>query len=176
MKHDLQLQLQACLDGELPDPDRRAVEALLANDPSAAALLSELSRIRQALTQNEPAATLPESREFFWSKIERDILRSEKAAARQTPRVVPLAARIRRWLAPAIGVTAVLVTVGIATRTLPGFRLDYGLDTVADEESATMTFQDQSTGMAVVWIDYGENDPVEKPEASSAEDSLQAPI
>lgn len=174
MKHDSQLRLQAYLDGELTDPERRTVEAMLADDPSATALLSELSRTRQALMQNEPVATLPESRDFFWSKIERDIRRSEAAAERSTPRVVSFAALVRRWLAPALGVAAVAITAGIATHTLPGFRLDYGLDTVADEESATMTFQDQSTGMTVVWIDYGENDPVETPDFRDPEDPLQS--
>ena len=73
-----QLKLQAFLDGELPEKEARAMAEKLAREPDSAALLAELRQTRDALAGFEAEIRLPESREFFWSKIEREIQRSEK--------------------------------------------------------------------------------------------------
>src|SRR6266513_3336151 len=75
MKQELQLKLQAYLDGELPDGEAREAAGLLAQDAEARALLAELKKTRAALAGFETDIKLPESREFYWSKIEREIQR-----------------------------------------------------------------------------------------------------
>src|SRR4051794_9925969 len=99
MTDEQQLKLQAFFDGELPESESREVAAWIARDPDATALLKELRNTRQALSTFEPGLKLPESREFFWSKIEREIRRFEPAP--QTAERVPLMALLRRILAPA---------------------------------------------------------------------------
>ena len=75
MKHDLELKLQAWLDGELPAAEAEEMRRLAAADTEAAGLLAELQNTKAALLQNEPTVTVPETRAFYWSKIERQIQR-----------------------------------------------------------------------------------------------------
>ena len=74
MNVDLGIKLQAHLDGELTGRDAQQVTALLESDAEARALFNELQQTRTMLKGNEPEFRLPESREFFWSKIEREVL------------------------------------------------------------------------------------------------------
>ncbi len=77
MTHEQQLKLQAFLDGELPEREAREILAWTQRDGAAAALLAELKNTRAAMAKSEPHLSVPESREFFWSKIEREIQRLE---------------------------------------------------------------------------------------------------
>src|SRR5438045_3337750 len=99
MDYDAQLKLQSYLDGELPEAQAREVANWLAQDREAVALLGELRNTRQALVGVEIGIELPESREFFWSKIERDIQREEQTAP--AARRVPLFSGWMRFLMPA---------------------------------------------------------------------------
>ena len=76
--HDDQLKLQAHFDGELPEPEARAVANWLARDREAVALLAELRNTRKALKGFESDIKLPETREFYWSKIEREIAPADR--------------------------------------------------------------------------------------------------
>ncbi|HEY0552249.1 MAG TPA: hypothetical protein VGF13_21795, partial [Verrucomicrobiae bacterium] len=80
------IKLQAHLDGELTGREAQQVAALLETDAEARAVFGELQQTKAWFKANEPEMRLPESREFFWSKIERDIQRLESAPAeRQSP-------------------------------------------------------------------------------------------
>ena len=78
MKMDAQLKLQAYLDGELPSVEAVEVAEWLARDAGARDLFAELTCTRNAVRGNEAGVTLPESREFYWSKIQREIDRLDK--------------------------------------------------------------------------------------------------
>jgi len=75
MDYNAQLKLQALLDGELPEAEASEVAKWLARDREAAALLEELRHTGAALKGAEMGVRLPESREFFWSKVQREIQR-----------------------------------------------------------------------------------------------------
>src|SRR4051812_1303740 len=107
MNEEQQLKLQAFLDGELSEAEARDVAALVARDADAAALMTELRNTRQVLANFEPDRKLPESREFFWSKIEREIERLEPAPP-AVERVSLFTLLRRRFLIPA-GAFAALV-------------------------------------------------------------------
>lgn len=111
MNHEQQIQLQAYLDGELSDRDARKVTDLLANSEEARALFSELQFTRTALVENEPEVKLPESREFFWSKIEREI-RQLEAAPKKSAATLTAFAWLQRYLMP-VSVAAVAAVIGI---------------------------------------------------------------
>src|SRR5713101_6879485 len=81
MNQKSELRLQSYLDGELSPREARRVAEWLGRNPEAQALLGELKMARTALAGNEPELHLPESREFYWSKIRREIQRPEKAEA-----------------------------------------------------------------------------------------------
>src|SRR5689334_16490428 len=111
MDYDSQLKLQAYFDGELPEAEAREVAAWLARDADAVGLLAELRYTRQAARNFESDIKLPETREFYWSKIRREIGRLEQTepVARDA---APVIAWWRRFLVPA-GAFAALVLIGL---------------------------------------------------------------
>jgi len=150
MNEEQQLKLQAFLDGELPEDDARATASWVARDSDATALLNELRNTRKALADFEPALKLPESREFYWSKIEREIQRLEPV---ERPReTVSLAAMLRRFLVPAGALAALLIAGIVAFHNI-------GVAAAAPSEAAladagAFTYRDQDQGMTVVWLSY----------------------
>src|SRR5258708_2188103 len=112
MTEEQQLRVQAFLDGELPEKDTREVAAWLARDADATALAGELRNTRKALAGFEPELKVPESREFYWSKIKREIERSSPAKA--PVESISLFTWLRRVLMP-LGAAAVLALVGVIT-------------------------------------------------------------
>lgn len=154
MTREEMLQIQACLDGELSEADRRACEDRCARDPEARALLEELRHVRDALRHfDESAIRLPESREFYWSKIARAIERAESgpAVVRGGSWVEVLRAW-RRWLAPVavLGALALAVTLrqpDSAPSDYPELHL-----TLAD--SAATTYRDDARGLTLVWFTW----------------------
>src|SRR3954453_21440778 len=110
MTEDQQLKLQAFFDGELPEKEGREVAAWLAKDADATGLLGELRNTRKALADHEPALKVPESREFYWSKIQRDIERLEPVAA---PAKSPSLFVLLRGLLVPVGAVAGVVLAGL---------------------------------------------------------------
>jgi anti-sigma factor RsiW len=169
MDWEAQLKLQAFLDGELPAAEAREVADKLARDPEAAALLAELRQIRAALQGFEADIRLPESREFFWSKIERETRRSEKPLP--VVRSVSWAVRLRRLLAPCT-VMALLVIAGMMVTRHHGSSL---LTSAPDMETAladpgAFTYRDYTSGTTLVWLSYpAENDLAIHQQASTVE-------
>ena len=153
MDYNAQLKLQALLDGELPEAEASEVTNWVARDREAAALLEELRNTRGALAGFEAEVRLPESREFFWSKIEREIQRLEAPAPK--PARESYLSLFRRFLVPASAVAAVLVAGLMLTRpTGP-----YGGTAVASIETAragsgAFTYRDYSAGTTLVWLSY----------------------
>jgi anti-sigma factor RsiW len=152
MDYDAQLKLQALLDGELPEAEARQVNAWVARDGEAAGLLEELRNTRGALVGFEAGIQLPESREFFWSKIEREIQRLESPAPKTAWE--PSWAWWRRILVPAC--TAALVLIGGFVLTQPGRP---GRTAAADMETVladagAFTYRDYSAGTTLVWLSY----------------------
>ncbi len=122
MDHNAQLKLQALLDGELPEAEASEATNWLARDREAAALMEELRNTRDALAGFEAEVRLPESREFFWSKVEREIQRLE------TPAPKP---------APSLAVRAVTPVAGSRFRSRRGFDRRAGADPASGARRAT---------------------------------------
>jgi anti-sigma factor RsiW len=156
MNEAQQLKLQAFLDGELPDREAREILAWTQRDREAAALLAELKHTRQALAQSEPPLSVPESREFYWSKIQREIQHQESRAAAAPG--FSFATRLRRWLLPASAVAALLAAGMITHFYAPAVAIPKmaGADTPTVETtlaSATATtYRDVSGGTTLVWF------------------------
>ena len=153
MDYDAQLKLQALLDGELPEAEASEVTQWLARDTEAAALRDELRNTQAALAGFEAGIQLPESREFFWSKVQREIERLETPVAKAAP--TPLAALLRRFLIPASAIAALLVAGVVLTRPIG----PSGLTPAAEIETAladsgAFTYRDYSAGTTLVWLSY----------------------
>ena len=142
-----ELKWQAWLDGELPASEARRVSQEISADTEAGRLVVDMRALKGLMVGNELALSVPETREFYWSKIEREIQRQAR-----DPRLVPTPgpATWLRWLSPLAGFAAMACMLLLAVKppTLPTF----------DEISSTgegmeaVTFHAQSAGMTVVWL------------------------
>jgi anti-sigma factor RsiW len=145
--------LQAFLDGELPGKEAREVAAWVARDGEATDLLKEFRNTRGALAGFETGLKVPESREFYWSKIEREIRRLEPAPA-PSPSFSPLA-WLRRFIMPAGAVAALLLIAAIAGLESGLLRPSHRPETeMAAADSGTFTYHDDASGTTLVWLNY----------------------
>ena len=167
MKQELQLKLQAYLDGELPDGEARETADLLAQDAEARALLAELKNTRAALAGFAADIKLPESREFYWSKIEREIERQSRMIEPERKFASPFAF-FRRRLAP-VGVAAVLAIVGMVAIRQVDFGGPGGLEVKAEfVDGGALTYRDHAQGLTLVWLPY----PAESESAPTDTDDI----
>jgi anti-sigma factor RsiW len=151
MKPELELKLQAYLDGELSGREAREAAVALEGDPEAQQLATELKRTAAVLRENEPELAVPENRDFYWSKIARAIERAEPEPLR------PLLAfwfSLRRIIVPVAGVALVLF-LGIASFNVG--TVNDPLAQLAEVESlsehmSSFSFRSQSQNMFVVWL------------------------
>jgi hypothetical protein len=156
MNKEMTLEIQAYLDNELAsEMDVKRVANLVAQDSDATRLYKELKDTRQILAGNELPARLPESGDFYWSKIQRAIERESapRPPARETPWWI-------RALAPLAGVACVglllagkgVMNVGSKGRSAYLHEIETSID-----DASAISFHSQSQGMTVVWVKGYEN-------------------
>lgn len=159
MNYDAQLKIQAFLDGELPEDEARVVANQLAADREAVALLGELRNTRQAMAGFESQIRLPESREFFWSKIRREIERLEPAAAPVAKEHRSVFGLLRRVLLPVGCVAAAVIAALLILPRNGGSNIPFAPVETAFADAGALTYRDFSSGTTLVWISYpAEND------------------
>jgi len=170
MKHEAQLKLQARLDGELSAAEARAMDAFLAADPEAQALLAELTRTRTVLQGNEPEVKLPESREFYWSKIEAAIQQQGRHTAREVWSSWNWLVSIRKYLLPVSGFALVVL---VTLSNLPFSATDNfaEVENIAPE-TTSISFRDHSAKMTVVWISNKDVTPAADVDDDDDDDAL----
>jgi anti-sigma factor RsiW len=165
MNRETQLQVQAYLDNELSPGEARNVSALISSDAEARDLFGELKGTREALVANEPLPSLPESREFYWSKIQRAIEHAEQTTERaQTASARPWWTRMLVPVSGAVALFAILLSVvnrdgakpvagtqsTSAVAAVPMHQLEQSSDV------STITFRSDAEGVTVVWITSAE--------------------
>jgi anti-sigma factor RsiW len=153
------LKLQAYLDGELNAAEAARVESLLQQDAQAAALVADLRMTRDALVANEPQTTLPESVDFHWSKIAREIERQDHVAA--PGRAFGFAWKWLRYVSPLAAAAAVAVL--LVVQSGPRESAD-GLYTESAPEVSPVVFQSQEESMTVIWLQGDVNSEFATPE------------
>ena len=149
MNVDLGIKLQAYLDGELSGVEARTVTSLIERDTDARALLAELEQTRSLLRTNEPEFRLPESREFFWSKIEREIARTEPAVQTGPAWFI----FFRRHLAAGTGACVVFALAVFAALQMNWVSPDI-FEEIENplEDTGSFSFRSESQQMTLVWI------------------------
>jgi anti-sigma factor RsiW len=148
MNEELELKIQAWIDGEVSPSEGDRLAALIERDDQASQLVQELRATRRVLTANEPQAAVPETREFYWTKIQNQIRREARVPA-------PLGwRRLLRWqrLIPSLtGAAALFAVVLFGIRqAAPKASFDEVSATVEGMEA--ITFHDQTAGVTVVWL------------------------
>lgn len=151
MKQDLQLKIQAFVDGELPENEAGEVASLAAREAEVNDLIRELRFTRGAIKGHLEGLRLPETREFFWSKIEREILAltPEEEPAYDVSWFV----RLKRVLAPAVAVALLAIGGWVAVNWSSNGSRDVEVQ-AALADSGAVTYRDQDAGMTVVWFSY----------------------
>jgi anti-sigma factor RsiW len=152
---ETQLKVQSYLDRELDAGQAKEMADFLAKGSEAHRLLEELKATRVLLSGNEPSVSVPESREFYWSKIARAI-EHQATPVRREHRRSPVS--WWGWLVP-VSAAAMLVLIlssggqfgsGLHSRTgtaAEAPEIDSPLD-----DASVISFHSATEGMMVVWI------------------------
>jgi len=155
INHDFELKLQAYLDDELSAGEAAEVEGRLTQDPEGKALLAELRNTRTAMSAGELEVKLPESREFYWSKIEREIERQSRPVAEASK--LSWFAWVQRHLLPVSGVALLFCLLAVMLVHSEKLTPQYGETELASDDMGSYTFRDQQQKMTMVWL-YDRND------------------
>ena len=155
MNQELQLKIQAFVDGELPENEAGEIASQAAREPQVNDLIRELRHTRGAFKRHLETIRLPESREFYWSKIERNIL--ALASVEEPVHTVPWFVWLKRLLAPAVAVSVLVVVGTFAAKWVGKGSPDIQVRT-ALEDSGAVTYRDHDAGMTLVWFSYPPTD------------------
>ena len=152
MNGDLMLKVQAWVDGELPGEEARQVEILVSGNKEAAALVSELRMTRGFLQGNETALKVPDSPEFYWSKIRREIERLDASGQSVPAPSSALWAALRRFMVPASGLALVMIVAALSFKYFSPTTFEDQMVEVENlsEEMSSMDFRSQVGNMFVV--------------------------
>jgi len=159
MKHELEVKLMASLDGELSRAEVAELAALVESDTEARGLFHELQNTRLALQGNESEVRLSESREFYWSKIQREIERLES-----TPQAEPVRRGlwrfVRRHMATfsGVGVAAALALTAVMRQNPSGTDPFEDVDNPT-ENSGVFSYRSDEHGATLVWVSAGPETP-----------------
>jgi len=171
MNLEQQLKLQAWVDGELPEAEARQMAAFVQGQSEAQTLVGELRITKGFLAGNEPEAKLPESGDFYWSKIQRAIEQEEKVAARAPGASWTFA--WRRLMAPISGVALIAFLSVLSFNVFRQQSVDDGANLLVEvenlsEDIGSISYRSQSENMFVVYlykkdVQEAENDPIAEP-------------
>ena len=108
MKQEDKLKIQAWLDGELAPQESARIADLIDNDLEAKELSEDLRAMQKALEVGEKTAVLEDSREFYWSQVERQIEAEEPITENAQPELLSGSlGNALRWLIPVGSLAAI---------------------------------------------------------------------
>jgi anti-sigma-K factor RskA len=162
MNYETQLKIQAYLDGELSEREAQDIATLIAREQDASNLATELKNTRQAVAGFENGIKLPESREFYWSKIEKALEVSATPASR-TKKADWASSLWRRLLIP-VGTVAALAIAALLT--LSPHSGNPEMESAMSDPGA-FTYRDFSTGTTLVWLSYPAENELAQSETAS---------
>lgn len=168
MKMETELKLQAHLDGELTPAESREVDNLLASDAGARELLAELTLVQKCMAGNEPEARVPETREFYWSKIQREIGRSSNPTPVRRGWLQVLQSRLV-WSTGAVAGIALAALFLFDGRGLSTYSQPEEVSNL-NEEMNSISFRSEAHQMSVVYL--FDRDSEAPPAAEAPVDSL----
>ena len=154
-ENEIELKIQALVDGELTEFEAGKLRDRIKNDVRLQVLHERLMQMKDLISKHEMPRVLPESSDFYWSKISQKI-EVGGSAAQSSAQSLGMKWVFRR-LAPLLGIASVALLITLQGPNLPdlGIVLDHNheLELLADEIDV-MTFNSADDSMSVVWIDY----------------------
>ncbi len=155
MNLEQQLELQAWVDGELSSADANRVAQFVGANAEASALVAELRMTKSCLVGNEPEVKLPESGDFYWSKIRREIERTERAEPEAA--TLSWAFAWRRLIAPLAGVAALVLIAVVSLNQFQQPLVDDSAKNLVEvenlsEDIGSISYKSQAENMFVVYV------------------------
>ena len=155
-ENEIQLKVQALVDGELTGREAEVLQQRINDDAKLQHLHAKLTQMRGLISDSELPRPLPESWDFYWNKIAETIEREESAGERAAP-PAPASRWLLRWLTPLVGVSAVVLLLTLQQPTAPDLGImlsgDHELELSSDEIDV-MTYNTEDDSMSIVWLDY----------------------
>lgn len=155
MNWDQQLELQAWVDGELSAGDARRVAAFAAADGDACLLADELRMSKAFISSNEIEVKIPETREFYWSQVQRRIESAELVRESSPGLSWPFV--WRRLVSPLSGLALVAFLAVVSFNTFRGPAIDDSSRFMVEVENlsddvGSISYRSQSENMFVVYL------------------------
>lgn len=155
MNWERQLELQAWVDGELSAGDARRVAAFAESDADARALANELRMAKAFISANEPEVKVPDTREFYWSQIQRRIAQAEPAPAASP--ALSWQFVWRRLVTPLSGLALVTFLAVVSFNTFREPAIDDSSRFMVEVENlsddvGSISYRSQSENMFVVYL------------------------
>jgi anti-sigma factor RsiW len=160
--HRLELELQSLLDGELNQTDVARVRAALSENLHAQGIFAELQNTRQLLTATRPIVKVPASREFYWSQVQKEILRAQslRNSGSVADRGLSLFEQWRRLLIPAGAFAAVVLSLLLSLQYLGPMSVA-GPELESFASTAAFSYRDYASRTTLVWLSYPAEDTSE---------------
>lgn len=156
MNKDTLLEVQAYLDNELSPGEARKIAEAISRDPETRAIYNELKDTKEILTTTgEVPLRVQDTRDFYWSQVQRRITAEEKTAP--TRRAPSWWLRLAAPLAGAVALFAVLLSIvnppdqQVATNSPASVGPSMQVEHTAPGVS-TVTFRSEMDGLTVVWV------------------------
>ena len=152
-ENEIELKIQALVDGELTEFEAGKLRDRIKNDIRLQILHERLMQMKDLISKHEMPRVLPESSDFYWSKISQEI-EVGGSAAQSSAQSLGMKWVFRR-LAPLLGIASVALIITLQEPNLPdlGIVLNHNHELLSDEIDV-MTFNSADDSMSVVWIDY----------------------
>jgi len=155
MNWEQQLELQAWVDGELSAGDARRVSAFADAHADARALVTELRMAKAFIAPNEFEVKVPDTREFYWSQVQRRIESAE--SVRETSPALSWPFVWRRLVSPLSGVALVAFLAVVSFNTFRGPAIEDGSRHMVEVENlsddvGSISYRSQSENMFVVYL------------------------
>ena len=155
-ENEIELKVQALVDGELTGREAEELRARLESDAGLRALHARLTAVRGVMAGAELPRTLPESGDCHWSQISPAIGRGEREA-RRLAKPATRANWLLRWVMSLAGVACLVLVLSLQQTTMPDLNILLGGDhelELTDDEIDVMTFNTGDDTMSIVWLDY----------------------
>ena len=155
-ENEIQLKIQALVDGELTGREAEELLGRLETDAGLKEIYERLTAVRELMAGAELPRTLPESGDFHWSQISKAI-ELEERQAKHMARPASGANWLLRWVLPLAGIACLVLVLSLQQTTMPDLDIllnsDHELELSIDDLDV-MTFNTGDDNMSVVWLGY----------------------
>ena len=154
-ENEIELKIQALVDGELTESEAEQIRECMGNDVRFQILYAQLIQTKDLISKHEMPRILPESGDFYWTKIAQEIGGVEPA--NQVSNNSLVIKWLFRRLAPLLGIAAIVLLITLQQPSMLDLDIEFESDhelELVDDDIEVMTFNSFDDSMSIVWLDY----------------------